>query len=226
MGVMGEAQASPAWRCGGPAARLRAGRPRSQGRRPSVTRRPCAAGPFQTLGEEVDGSVSGTGSWTSAGHVLVARHPLLPRRVRIRLRFDHPRQSDESWCSNPRVTSRWIGDRLFERFRPIGVHLHSRAVERHHLHSHSNEVRTLQFCKHSVQHSGLRPAIHPCVDGVPVPEGGRQSTPLASLLVHVQDGIEHREMTERNIAARTRRSRARSMRARCSRRVPSDPGSL
>ena len=167
--------------CGGPAARLRAGRPRSQGRRPSVTRRLCAAGPFQTLGEEVDGSVSGTGSWTSAGHVLVARHPLLPRRARIRWRFEHPRQSDESWCSNPRVTSRWLGDRLFERSRPIRVHLHFRAVERHHLHSHPNEVRTLQFCKHSVQHTGLRPAIHPRVDGVPVPERRRQSTPLASL---------------------------------------------
>ena len=88
----------------------------------SVTRRLCAAGPFQTLGEEVDGSVSGTGSWTSAGHVLVARHPLLPRRARIRWRFEHPRQSDESWCPNPRVTSRWIGDRLFERSRPIGRH--------------------------------------------------------------------------------------------------------
>ena len=87
------------------------------------TRRLCAAGPFQALGEAVDGSVSGTGSWTSAGHVLVARHPLLPRRARTRLRFEHPRQSDESWCSSPRVTSRWIGDRLFERPRPIPMAL-------------------------------------------------------------------------------------------------------
>ena len=195
------AWASPAWPCGGPVARLRAGRPRSQGWRPSATRRLCAAGPFQTLGEVVDGSVSGTSSWTSAGHVLVARHLLLPRRARIRWRFEHPRQSDESWCSSPRVTSRWLGDRLFERPRPIRVHLHSRAVERHHLHSHPNEVRTLQLRKHSVRHCGLRPAIHPRVDGVPAPEGRRQSTPLALLFGHVQDGIEHREMTEREIAA-------------------------
>ena len=67
----------PMWRACGP---LRAGRPRSQGRHPSATRRLCAAGPFQALGEEVDGPVSGTCSCTSAGHVLVARHPLLPRR--------------------------------------------------------------------------------------------------------------------------------------------------
>ena len=51
----------PMWRACGP---LRAGRPRSQGRHPSVTRRPCAAGPFQALSEEVDGSVSGTCSCT------------------------------------------------------------------------------------------------------------------------------------------------------------------
>ena len=187
----------PMWRACGP---LRAGRPRSQGRHPSAARRPCAAGQFQSRSEEVDGSVSGTGSWTSAGHVLVARHPLLPRRARIRLRFDHPRQSDESWCSNPRVTSRWLGDRLFECPRPIRAHLHSRTIERHHLHSYPNEVRTLQLRKHSVRHCGLRPAIHPRVDGVPAPEGGRQSTPLAPLFGHVQDGISHREMTERDIA--------------------------
>ena len=143
--------------------------------------------------EHVHGLRQGTSLW--------ARHLLLPRRARIRLRFDHPRQSDESWCSSPRVTSRWLGDRLFERPRPIRMHLHSRAVERHHLHSHPNEVRTLQLRKHSVRHTGLRPAIHPRVDGVPAPEGRRQSTPLALLFGHVQDGIEHREMTERDIAA-------------------------
>ena len=64
MGSPGSAGVPSACPCGGPAARLRAGRPRSQGRHPSVTRRPCAAGPFQALGEEVDGSVSGTCSCT------------------------------------------------------------------------------------------------------------------------------------------------------------------
>ena len=88
------------------------------------------------------------------------------------------------------MTSRWLGDRLFERSRPIRVHLHPPP----------NEVRTLQFCKHSVQHTDLRPAIHPRVYGVPAPEGGRQSTPLAPLFGHVQDGISHREVTERDIA--------------------------
>ena len=200
-GSPGSAGVPSACPCGGPAARLRAGCPRSQGRRPSVTRRLCAAGPFQTLSEVVDSSVSGTGSWTSAGHVLVARHPLLPRRARIRWRFEHPRQSDESWCSNPRVTSRWFGDRLFERSRPIRAHLHFRAVERHHLHPHPNEVRTLQFCKHSVRHTGLRPAIHPRVDGVSAPEGGRQSTPLAPCSATYRMASKHREMTERDIAA-------------------------
>ena len=60
------AWASPACPCGGPVARLRAGRPRSQGRRPSATRRPCAAGQFQSRSEEADGSVSGTCSCTFA----------------------------------------------------------------------------------------------------------------------------------------------------------------
>ena len=60
------AWASPPCPCGGPVARLRAGRPRSQGRRPSATRRPCAAGQFQSRSEEADGSVSGTCSCTFA----------------------------------------------------------------------------------------------------------------------------------------------------------------
>ena len=78
MGSPGSARVPSACPCGGPVARLRARRPRSQGRPPSLTRRPCAAGPFQRRSEEVDGSVSGTGSWTSARHVLVTRYPLLP----------------------------------------------------------------------------------------------------------------------------------------------------
>ena len=141
--------------------------------------------------EQVHGLRQGTSLWP------VTRFS--PGRARIRLRFDHPRQSDESWCSSPRVTSRWIGDRLFGRPRPIRMHLHSRAVERHHLHSHPNEVRTLQFCKHSAQNSGLRTAIHPRVDGV----SSRRRPAIhvtCPLFGHVQDGIKLREMTERDIA--------------------------
>src|SRR5690349_23697383 len=52
----------------------------------------------------------------------------------------------------------------------------------------------LQFSEHAIEYSILGPAVHACVDSVPIAEPLRQSTPFAAMLSHIQDGIEHTQV--------------------------------
>lgn len=55
--------------------------------------------------------------------------------------------------------------------------------------------RLLQLLKYSIQHARLGPAIHACVDGVPIPEAFRQATPLAAIVSYVQDRVQNIRLT-------------------------------
>ena len=80
------------------------------------------------------------------------------------------------------------------------MHLDDRAVQGDCLELDSQELFALQVGKDLVENPILGPAIHPGVDGVPVAEPLRYAPPLAALLGDRQDGIEHLQIREADIA--------------------------
>ena len=73
------------------------------------------------------------------------------------------------------------------------VHLHGLDLEAH-------DLLPLQALEDAIQHAVLGPAVHARVDGVPVAKAFRQSAPLAAMLGHVQQRVEHLQVGETNIA--------------------------
>ena len=79
--------------------------------------------------------------------------------------------------------------------------LDSGTVQRDHLEPNAQELFALQVGKDPVEDAALGPPIHPGVDGVPGAKPGRQTPPLAPVLGDIQDGIEHLQIGEADIAA-------------------------
>lgn len=90
---------------------------------------------------------------------------------------------------------------FFQSPRPIGMDLDDGAVHRCHFELHAHELFPLQLLEDPIQHPALRPATHPCVDGVPVAKARRQSSPFAAMFGHVQDGVEHLQIRQTDVAA-------------------------
>ena len=65
------------------------------------------------------------------------------------------------------------------------------AVHRYRLNLDANDLRLLQFLKHPIQHTAFAPAVHAGVDGVPVTKALGQTTPLATLFSHIQNGVQY-----------------------------------
>ena len=80
------------------------------------------------------------------------------------------------------------------------MHLDAGAVQPHRLHLHAHDPLPLQVLEHAVQNAVLRPAVHPRVDGVPFAEAFRQPAPLAAVLGHVEDRVEHLEVRHADVA--------------------------
>ena len=80
------------------------------------------------------------------------------------------------------------------------MNLHEGAGHRNRLQLDPPELFLLEVGEHPVKDTGLRPAIHPGVDGRPPPEPGRSSSPLAPMLGDVQDGIEHVPVRDAHVA--------------------------
>ena len=79
--------------------------------------------------------------------------------------------------------------------------LDDRAVQRHDLELHAEDLRLLQLGKDAIQHAALRPPIHARIDRVPVPELLGEATPFAALLGDVQDRVQDLQIVERHVAA-------------------------
>ncbi len=62
-------------------------------------------------------------------------------------------------------------------------------------------VRATARTSGPVEHPVPGPAVHPGVDGVPVADPGRQPPPLAAMLGDVQDGVEHLQVRQADVAA-------------------------
>ena len=73
----------------------------------------------------------------------------------------------------------------------------------------------LQGRKYPIQHAAFEPAVHPSIECVPVAEAFGQSPPLATVLGHVENGIEHLPVENADVAPLYRQ-----VRGRCARIVP------
>ena len=89
-----------------------------------------------------------------------------------------------------------LGAVFFSRPGPVGMHLDDRAVQGDRLELDSHDLFALQVFEDAV----LGPAIHPGVDGMPFAKPPWQPAPLAAMLGDIQDGIEHLQIREADIA--------------------------
>ena len=80
------------------------------------------------------------------------------------------------------------------------------AVQAHLFDSDGKDLLLLQPGKDSVQNSGLAPAVHPRVDGMPIAEMLRQTAPFATVLHHKQQGVEQLQIGHAHIAALPRQA--------------------
>ena len=74
------------------------------------------------------------------------------------------------------------------------------AVYRHCLDLDAHHLLPLELLEDLVQHPVLRPAIHPSVNRVPIAEPSRQPAPLATVLRHIHDSVEHLPVRKADIA--------------------------
>ena len=68
------------------------------------------------------------------------------------------------------------------------------------------DLLLLQPGKDPVQHTGLAPAVHPRVDGMPVAKMSGQPPPFATVLRHIQQRVEQLQIGHAHIAALLRQT--------------------
>ena len=81
------------------------------------------------------------------------------------------------------------------------MHLDAGAVQRHRLDADAHNLVLLQLLEDPVEDTCLGPAVHAGVDGAPIAEAGWQPAPLAAVLAHIKDRVEHVQIRETDIAA-------------------------
>jgi len=86
------------------------------------------------------------------------------------------------------------------------MNLDARGVQRDRFDLDAHDLRLLQLLEHPVEHAGLRPAVHARVDRVPVAEALGQSSPLAAVLGHVQDCVDHLHVAQADVASLRRQA--------------------
>ena len=78
--------------------------------------------------------------------------------------------------------------------------LDARGVERDRFDLDAHDLRTLQLLEHAIKYTGLGPAVHARIDGVPVAKPLGQSAPLAAMLGHIEDRIYHLQVAQADVA--------------------------
>src|ERR1035438_1611751 len=86
------------------------------------------------------------------------------------------------------------------------MYLHDGRVQLHGFDPDAHDLLPLQLFKDAVQCAILRPAVHAGIDRVPIAEALGQPTPLASLLGHIQNRVQHRQVRHADIATLTRQT--------------------
>ena len=118
-----------------------------------------------------------------------AHHGPVPGTAGTSPSFGHPRQPDESRYPIPRGTCRQPADcfsfaHRFRRDGPSRWYCPSTSLP-----ADPNELFLPDMLENPVGNPALRPTVRPGVDGMPTPEPGRQSPPLAAMPGNVRDGI-------------------------------------
>ena len=80
------------------------------------------------------------------------------------------------------------------------MHFDHGAVQTHRFDPDPHDLSMLQLFKNPIQYAILGPAIHPGIDRVPIAEPLGQTAPLAAMLGHVQDRIEHEQIRMADVA--------------------------
>ncbi len=86
------------------------------------------------------------------------------------------------------------------------MHLHDGAVQRHGLDLDAHDLGPLQLLEHPVEHAALGPTVHARIDGVPVAETLGKAAPLAAVLGNVQDGVQHAQIGQADVATLRRQA--------------------
>ena len=81
------------------------------------------------------------------------------------------------------------------------MHLHTGAVQRYGLNLDLHDLRLLQLLEGAIHHTRLCPSTHARVNRVPVAESLGQASPLAAMLSNIEDGIEHLQVGQADVAA-------------------------
>jgi len=86
------------------------------------------------------------------------------------------------------------------------MHLDGRTVDGHRLDLDPDDLIVLQLCEYAIQDAALRPTIHARVDGVPVAESPGQAAPLAALLGHIENRVQHPQIGQAHVATLSRQT--------------------
>lgn len=86
------------------------------------------------------------------------------------------------------------------------MNLDDGAVQTDRLQPNPDQLFGLHPREHAIKHASLGPAIQACIDRVPVAEAFGQCTPFAAVFGHVQHGVEHLQVVERDTAALPRQA--------------------
>ena len=75
------------------------------------------------------------------------------------------------------------------------------AVHPHGFKLDTHDLLALQVFEHTVQHAVFGPAVHARVNGMPVAESLRQSSPITAMFGDIQNGVEYLPVRNAYIAA-------------------------
>lgn len=81
------------------------------------------------------------------------------------------------------------------------MNLDAGGVQRYRFDLDAHDLRPLQLLEHAIKDAGLGPAVHARVDRVPIAEALGQSAPFATVLGHIEDGVDHLQVAQTDIAA-------------------------
>ena len=81
------------------------------------------------------------------------------------------------------------------------MHFDGRAVQTHVFDMNGQDLLLLQPGKDPIQDTGFAPAIHSCVDGMPIAKMFGQTAPFAAILNDIEQGVEQLQIGYVHVAA-------------------------
>jgi hypothetical protein len=95
---------------------------------------------------------------------------------------------------------------FFFRARAVWMDLHDGAVQPQGLHFDPDDLLFLQRREDAVQDTRFRPPVHPRIDRVPPAKPLGERPPLAPVLGHIQNGVQHVQVGQLHVPALRRKT--------------------